>query len=150
MAPFNGKSENLLKPYDACLATISEIFVFEIFDLNKLNQSNGVQHSQWSLSMANINLYKSHFWLAFNVFEIFTFQISWPGKCRSRSWTAFAVAPFDCKYLTSYLMAIVMFAFFEHLLVKIANWQLKIWHWKYRKRSRVTTFEMVQYDGKPV
>ena len=31
------------------------------------------------------------------------------------------MAPFDYKYLTSYLMTIVMFAFFERLLVKIAN-----------------------------
>ena len=41
-------------------------------------------------------------------------------------WTAFALAPFDCKYLISYLLAIVMFAFFEHLLVKIAYWKFDL------------------------
>ena len=39
--------------------TYSEILAFEIFDLEKLYQSYGVKHSQWSYSMVNINLYKS-------------------------------------------------------------------------------------------
>ena len=70
MAQFNGKYQN-----DVCLATISEIFAFEIFDLEKLGQSNGVRHSQWSHSMVIINLYKvipEHLLLALTVFEIFS------------------------------------------------------------------------------
>ena len=83
------------------------------------------------------NLYKFHtwaFWLPLTVFKIFIFQILWPWKCRSRSWwTALAVAPFDFKYLTSYLMALVIFAFFERLLVKVASG--KVWPWKFREKS---------------
>ena len=52
-------------------------------------------------------------------------------KYRSRSWrTTFAVAPFDGKYLTSYLMTIVMFAVFQCLHVKIAT--ATVWSWKFR------------------
>ena len=58
--------------------------------------------------MAYINLYKTHsrtFLLALTTCKIFTFQISPPWKCRSKSWcTTFAVEPFDRKYLTSYLI----------------------------------------------
>ena len=40
----------------------------------------------------------------------------WPWMIRSRSWsTTFAVVPFNGKYLTSYLMAIVMLAFLQCL-----------------------------------
>ena len=64
--------------------------------------------------MANINIYKCHKWAFFASSHRFrTIHISklWPIKCRSRSWlTAFAVASFDGKSPTSYLMAIVMFA----------------------------------------
>ena len=74
----------------------------------------GIQHSQWSHSMANINLHKvilEHFSLALTVFEIFTFQNTWPWKYKSRSrCTTFAVAPIDDKYWTSYSIAIVIFA----------------------------------------
>ena len=32
----------------------------KMFDLENEGQSHGVQHSQWSHSMVNINLYRSH------------------------------------------------------------------------------------------
>ena len=56
------------------------------------------------------------------------------------------MVPFDDKYMISYLMAIVMFAFFQSLLVKIATW--KFWHWECRSRSWRTTFAMALFDGK--
>ena len=40
--------------------TVSEILRFDKFDLANLGQSHGIQHSQWSRSIVNINLYKSH------------------------------------------------------------------------------------------
>ena len=115
-----------------------------------LGQGHGVQHSKWFHSLENINLYKvvfEHFSLGLILFQILTFQNLWHSKCRSRSWcTTFAVAPFDEKYLTSYLMAIVMFAFFQCLLVKIGAW--KVWPWKRRSRSWHTIFSMTLFDGK--
>ena len=53
----------------------------------------------------SLALNSKHFSLAPTVFEIFTFQNSWPWKCGSRSWcTTLAVSPFDGKYMTSYLI----------------------------------------------
>ena len=79
-----------------------------------LGQGHVVRHScwriQWRISTSTKVTYE-HFSLALTVFEIFTFQNSWHWKCRSRSFcTTFAVSPFDRIFLTSYLMAIVMFA----------------------------------------
>ena len=50
---------------------------------------------------------------------IFTFSNSSPSKFRSR-WlsTAFAMVPFNGKYLTSYLIVIVIFAFYNIYLSK--------------------------------
>ena len=94
---------------------------FKIHDLENVGQGHDVQHSQWSHSMANINLYNikvilEHFLLALIVLQIFIFQNVWPWKCMSRKWcTTFAMAPFNSKYLTSYLIAIVMF--FQSLFI---------------------------------
>ena len=64
--------------------------------------------------MAIINVYKvmlEHFSLALAVFQIFETQIVLPWKGRSRSRrTTFAMAPYHVQYITSYLIAIVMFA----------------------------------------
>ena len=116
MAPFTGKYQTkkviwciFSKPFKRYL------HAFEIFDLDKVGQYHNIwnSHLRWQISTW-IKFIPEHVWLAFTVFEIFTLQISWLWKWRSRSWwTVFAVASFDCKYLTSYLMAIVMFAFFE-------------------------------------
>ena len=38
--------------------TVSEILMFQMSDLENLGQDHGVQQSQWSHSIANINLYK--------------------------------------------------------------------------------------------
>ena len=88
----------------------------EMFDLENFDKCHGVQHSQWSYSMANINLCRPWtFFASSQFFQIFTFhwfQMSWPWKCRSVSWcTTFVVPSFEGKYLISYLMTIVMFVF---------------------------------------
>ena len=53
---------------------------------------------------------------------------------------------FNDKWLTSNLMEIVMLAFFQRLLVKIATW--KIWPWKFRSRWRRTIFAITPIDVK--
>ena len=92
----------------------------EMFDLENIGKGHGAQHSQWSHSIANINLYKSHTWALFacshrfRAIHISKFVILKMWKGRSMSWrTTFAVAAIDIKHLTSYLMAIVMFAVFQ-------------------------------------
>ena len=83
------------------------------------------------------------FAIALTVFEIFAFQKSWPWKCMSKSWyTTFAVASFDSKYVTSYLMAMVIFAL-SHCLWDIRKTKIRKWPGKFRSRSRSTTFEIV-------
>ena len=63
----------------------------------------------WKL-LTFIKVIPEDFSLALTIFKIFTFQNVWPWKCKLRS-RCFTAAPFDGKYMTSYLMAIVMFAF---------------------------------------
>ena len=106
--------------------------------------TNGNDSIRWKISKS-IKVMPEHFLLALTVFEIFPFQNSSPWKCRSRSWSrTFVVAPFDDKCLTSYLIAIVMFAFSQRLPVAIGTW--KGWPWKFRSRSWSTTFAMVPSD----
>ena len=61
--------------------------------LENLGQGHGMQHLQWFHSMANINLYRSHtrefFSLVLTVFQMFTFQNSWPWKYRLRAFEKF-------------------------------------------------------------
>ena len=73
----------------------------------------------WSTTFAivpfdeNINLYESRtiaFSASFHRFRDTHISNSWPWKYMSRSWRTFAVAPFDGKYPTFYLKAIVTFA----------------------------------------
>ena len=83
--------------------------------VTEYNIHNGPIRWQMSTSIKS----NEHFSLALIIFEIFIFQNSWSGKCRSRSGcTTFAVALFDDKCLTSYLIVIVMFAFFSVYLSK--------------------------------
>ena len=75
-----------------------------MFDLENEDQGHGVQHSQWSHSMANIStivkVILKHFSLVLTVFKLLTFQNVWHWSCWSRSWcTTFAVVPFNGKYL---------------------------------------------------
>ena len=103
-----------------------KIVTWKVWPWKCRSRSLGVQHSQWSHLMVNINLYKSHTWvyfmLALTLFEIFTFQNLWPWKCKLMSWcTIFAVAPFDGKCPTSYLMAIVMLALSLSVCKMLAN-----------------------------
>ena len=92
MWPFDGEyqpRQGTYVAFSAIALTVSEILTFQICDLENLGQGHTGQHSQWSHSMANINLYKCHttsFSLALTVFEIFTFRNAWPWKCRSKSW----------------------------------------------------------------
>ena len=52
--------------------TVSEIFGFQMFDLENLGQGHGVEHSQRSHQMGNIKVEIS---LALTVFQILAFQI---------------------------------------------------------------------------
>ena len=72
---------------------------------------------RWQIS-TSIKVILEHFSLALTAFEIFTFQNSSSEKYRSRT---FVMAPFDGKNLTSHLTAIVRFAFFYLLLMKITT-----------------------------
>ena len=58
--------------------------------------------------MSNIYVFESHTWnfsQALTVFEMLTFQILWPWKCRSGSrCTTLALLLFDGECMTSYLM----------------------------------------------
>ena len=125
-------------------------------DLENISQGRNVQHSQWCYSMANINRYTSRTWAffarshRFPDIKYYTFpEIVWPWKYRSRSWcTTFAMTPYDGKYLTSYLMAIVMFALtICEILAKIIKYQ-KFWLWKWRSRSRSRRTELTPFDWK--
>ena len=73
------------------------------------------------------------FAIALTVSEILTF-------CNGTIWWQIP------DFLSSYLMAIVMFVFFQSLLVKIATW--KVWPWKFGLWSWSTIFAMVPFDGK--
>ena len=109
------------------------IWFSEVLSPWNIGQGRDVQHSQWRYSMANVNLYKDvleHFPLALTVFQILNIsfpEILWPLKYML-SWrrTLFALAPFDGKYLTSYLMAIVMFALsitISEIFATIIKWK---------------------------
>ena len=88
----------------------------KMLDLEHEGQSNVVQHSTWQHSMTNANLYKSHmraFFASSHRFRGIHISIFVTVKMlaffsRSLS-TIFLVTLIDAKYLTSYLMAIVMF-----------------------------------------
>ena len=126
----------------AMALTVSKILTFQIRSRSQSTTLPMVPIG-WSISTV-IKIIYEHFSPALNVFKIFTFQNSLPWNCRLRSrCTAFAVAPFDGKCLTSYLMAIVMFA--SSSLVKLAI--LKVWPWKCRQMPRSTILAMVPFDG---
>ena len=87
------------------------MFAFEIFDLEKLSKNHRIQRSQWSIRWqisTCIKVIPELVWLAFTIFHFKFRDLENVGQGQDGS----QVAPFDCKYLTSYLMAIVMFAFF--------------------------------------
>ena len=116
-----GANINLYNSHSTDFYTRSHFLIlrFEMFNLENLYQGHGEQHSQRPNSMANVNVYKSREWacsVAHTVFQILLFQILWPWKRRSRSqYSVFAMSPCDSKHMTSYLMAIVMFAPPHHL-----------------------------------
>ena len=110
-----------------------------------LGQGHWVRHSQLRHSIANINLDKSyveHFCASsYRLFcEIGIFQNSLPWKYRLMSWcTILAVAPFDVKCMTCYLMAIIMFAVhptvFE-IFVKQEKCQNWPWKWSFTVKKK--------------
>ena len=110
--PYDGENQTLwvITRIFTLDLTVSEISRFEIIYLENLDQGHEVRHLQWSHSMVNINRYKNHNWAlslrVVTVFQIFAFQILWPWKYRS----PFVMVLLDGKYITSLLMAIVMFA----------------------------------------
>ena len=63
--------------------TVSDMLRFEMSDNENLGQSHGLQDLQWTISTANINVYKSYaleFSLTHTVFQILEFQILSPRK----------------------------------------------------------------------
>ena len=78
-------------------------------DLENIDQGHDIHHSQWCQSMASIDLYKCHTWEFFASSHRFTDINMIAGPWRSQCMT-FALTPLDGKYLTSNLMAILMFA----------------------------------------
>ena len=81
-----------------------------------------VQHSLWCHSMANVNLYKSHIGAFFAIshrfqnIHISKFVTQNLGSGLQHSQWRHSMAATD-----SYLIAIVMFAFLQCLLIKIAT-----------------------------
>ena len=95
-----------------------------LYGLGNLGQGHGVQHSQLTNSMANINVYENRnrlFALALTVFQILAFQILCPWSCRSRSRWPFSMKSFDGKYMTSYLIEILMFAVYLTIYVTLGD-----------------------------
>ena len=120
-----------------------------MFDLKNEGQGHAGRQWQSSHSVANIKLNTYHIWSFFasshrfkdiHILNLMTL------KCMSKPWcTTFAGAPYDGKYLISYLMAIIMAVFSQPILVKIAQW--KVWPWKLRSRSLTIAFALLQLDG---
>ena len=50
----------LYEAFSTLALTVSEVITFQMFDFENLDQGQGLQHSQWFHSMANVNVYKSH------------------------------------------------------------------------------------------
>ena len=86
--------------------TVSEILIFKMFDLENVGQDHRVEHS-----MENINICTCAFLASCNSFEKIGISNFVTFKSRSRSRrTIWATAPFHGKYMTFYLMALLMFA----------------------------------------
>ena len=123
-----------------------------MFYLENEGQSHGV-HLQWSHSMANINVYKSHrptraFFVSSNRLRdiyILTF-VTWKMLVK--------VMKYNIRIGAIRWMQILDFlcdgnsnvCIFQRLLVKIATW--KVWLWKFRSRSQIKIFAMTPFDGK--
>ena len=96
---------------------------------------------QWCHLVININVYKSHnahFCASSHRFSHINVANVWSWKFRSSSQsTMITVVTFDGKYMTSYLMAILMFAL-SITIYKIFTNQTKcqVWPWKCRSLSR--------------
>ena len=103
----------------AIALAVSEILMFQICDLEKIDQGHKVQHLQWFHSIVNIDLFKSHTWAFFastHPFRDIHISTFLPWKCTSS--TPFTLVLFDDNYLTSYLMATVISAFSNIYLSK--------------------------------
>ena len=78
-------------------------------------------------------------------------EILWSWKCKPRlRCTTFAMAPFDGKYLTCNLMAMVMLALsltICEIFAKIIKYQ-KCSPWKWRSRSRIRRIWFPPFDWK--
>ena len=83
--------------------TISGVWPWKFSsDVMECNIRNGL--TRWWIS-TSIKVTIEHYSIALTIFQILAFQIVNPWKCRS---TAFAIEPFDSKYMSSYSM--VMYA----------------------------------------
>ena len=112
-------------------------------NLGQVGQGHVVQYSQRSHAMANINLYLSHCifcqlspvrYIHISKFATKTNDVQHSQQIR-----------FDNKYLTFYLIAVIMFAFFQRLLAKIVTWN--VGPSKFISRSRSTAFVMAPLDN---
>ena len=106
MMPFDGKYLNLQMLCFSTFAlalTVFEILTFEIFDLERQDQGQRVQHSLWwCYSMANVEIYKCYllqFCVSSHRFRDIDIWNIWPWKSRSRSKSiTFAMMPLVNKY----------------------------------------------------
>ena len=107
MAQINIYKWNLYE-FFVCYLTVFNILTFQIFTLKIYVKGSGV--ILWSIS-ASLNVTLMHFCISCHQFQDFNNLNCLPWKFRSRSWiTTTVLMPFNGKYMTSYLMSMVMFA----------------------------------------
>ena len=122
-----------------------------MFVLENESYGHGVHQSQWSHSMANINLYKSHIWAFFasfyNLQDMLVCSISnqlrdihksnkmkWKWRSRSKSRRMW-LAPFDWKCLNPYRwFSSRILATWEHTLMqKVTHTRTHTHTWTHSK-----------------
>ena len=105
--------------YSKCIARKCLTLKLKVKVKEHINR-NGPSRLQISTSLKVI---LEHFSLALAVFQIFAFQTNFATlkMLFNVMMNNFAVLPYDGKYLTSNLMAIVLFAIVQPKLVKIEN-----------------------------
>ena len=123
---------------------VSEMLRFEMFNLENLGPGYGVQHSQWFQPMANINIYKKRRWafIALTVSQVLAFQILWPWKKEDQG---HYVQHLQWQYMTSYLMAIVMFVL-SVTIYEIFSRQIKCQKFDLENEGRIIEEKYVTWD----
>ena len=164
--PFDIANINLCKSrtwaFSLALTVFQILYVYLWFlkfcYLENTGHGHDVQRSQNGairrLVSTSMKVVHGHFSLAFIVFQILNkwfSEILWSWIYKLRSWwTTFSLTPFDGKYPTFYLMAILTFTLSLancEIFAKIIKFQ-KIWPWKWRSRSRSKRTGLVPFDWK--